>query len=224
MWRIIIADWRRHLGVLLGGWGMALTLLLVIAHSFSKECCLHEPERSLFVLKISLIAIAYSQSAAVLWAQLAGHNIYYRQRLLATLPLSQLELNLVHYLTGALFMAAGIPFLAMTLYLWHHYGLTVEPWLAVFTMLGVIAFIFLSMRNLFPRVVIPILFVVVIIPGAERLIRVPLEVITTPVPSVVMAIATALLGWWAARRPTPDWAPGWGGRARAKNWLRRIIH
>jgi hypothetical protein len=221
MWWIIFADWRRFLWTLLGGWAMALTLLLVIARAFGRECCLDNPERAVFVLKVSLIALAYGHSAAVLWAQLAGNNIYHRQKLLATLPISQVELNMVHYLTGAVFLAAGTPLWIMTFYIWRSYGLAIEPWLAVFTLLGVVAFLLLSMRNLFPRVLIPIFFVVVLIPGVERFIRMPLEIMTRPAASIIMAIATVFFGWWVAKRPTPRWAPGWGGRSRSKRWRHR---
>ena len=90
-------------------WAMGLLIVLVIARALGKECCLDDPERGPFLLKIWLYAIAYSQSSAVLWAQLGGNSIYHRQKLLATLPLSQLELNLVHYLTGTVLLAGGLP-------------------------------------------------------------------------------------------------------------------
>jgi hypothetical protein len=216
MWRIIIADWRRLLWILLGGWAMALVLLLVIWRSFGRECCLGEPDRWLFVLKVSLVALAYGQAAAVLWPQLGGNAIYHRQRLLATLPLSQLELNLVHYLTGAVFLAGGLPFWVATFYIWRSFGLAIEPWLAVFTMLVIIDFLLLSMRNLFPRVLIPLFFPFILIPGAEHLLRVPLEIMTTPAASIILGIATLLFAWWVARQPTPFWTPGWGDRSRSR--------
>lgn len=200
---------------------MAITLLLFTAHGFGKECCLDSPERSSFVLKIFVIVIAYGQSAAILWAQLAGHNIYHRQRLLATLPLSQFKLNMVHYLTGAVFLVAGTPLWIITLYVWRSFDLPIEPWLLVFTFLGIVAFLLLSMRNLFPRVLIPVAFVFIIIPGAEHYIRVPLEIMTTPAASIIMAVATLLFGWWVAKLPTPRWAPGWGGSSRSRRRTNR---
>jgi hypothetical protein len=216
MWRIIIADWRRLLWIQLGGWAIGLLIVLVIAKALGKECCLDAPDRWPFILKISLYAIAYSQSSAVLWAQLGGNNIYHRQKLLATLPFSQLELNLVHYLTGAVLLACGLPICVAMVYIWRSFALPIEPWLVVFTFLAIVDFLLLSMRNLFPRVLIPLVFAFLIVPDLEKWLRVPLEIMTTPLASLILGVATVLFGWWVAKQPTPHWAPGWGGRSRSR--------
>jgi hypothetical protein len=216
MWRIVLADWRRLLLIQLGGWTMGFLVVILIAQSLGRECCLDDVERRPFLLKMFLFAVTYGQSSAVLWAQINGTNIYHRQKLLATLPLSQRQLNLVHYLTAALFLAGGVPVWLVVMHVWHSLGVPFEFWLASSSLLATGSFLLLSMRNLFPRVLIPFIFPFLIVPGLEWWLRLPLEIMTTPFASLVLGIVTALFGWWVLDRPTPHWAPGWGGRSRRK--------
>jgi hypothetical protein len=210
MWRIVKADWRVLSLIVLGGWAMAFLIIGLIYRGLADDCCLNDPQKRLYVLKYFLITLAYGQSAAVLWAQSGGHHIYRRHKLLATLPLSQRELNLVLFLTGAVLLAAGAPAWIAVFYSWKSLELSFEPWFAVVTLLGIVGFILLSTRNLFPRVLIPIIFPFIFIPGTENLLRVPLEFMTTPEASIICVVATVLFGLWVVKRPTPSWAPGWG--------------
>lgn len=221
MWRIITADWRRFLWMLLGGWAIALLIVLLIYRDFNNSCCYDDPGRRLFFLRMLWIALAYGQSPAVLWAQLGGNHIYYRQKLLATLPLSQPGLNLVHYATGALLLAGGLPAWAAVFYVWNQFEIPVDPWFVVCVLLGVVNFLLLSMRNLFPRVLIPLVFPFIFIPGSETALRLPLELMTKPLVTLVLFVATVWYGWWVARQPTPHWAPGWGGRDASPLWHKR---
>lgn len=221
MWRIVKADWRMLSMIVLGGWAMASLIIGIVYSVLADECCLDDPEQRLSVLKYLLIALAYGQSAAVIWAQSGGHHIYRRHKLLATLPLSQRELNLVIYLTGAVLLAAGAPAWVAVYYGWKSLQLPFEWWMAVFALLGTVGFIVLSTRNIFPRVLIPVIFPAIWFPGAENVVRVPLELMTKPEASLVLGAATLVFGWWAVKRPTPNWAPGWGWEPGRRFALRR---
>ena len=69
-----------------------------------------------------------------------------------------------------------------------------------------VLFLLIGMRNLFPRVLIPVLVPLITIPGSERLLSAPLEWITWPSTSLILGVFTFLLGWWALRQPPPHWA------------------
>lgn len=221
MWRIVKADWRVLSLIVLGGWAMAFLIIGIVYHGFADECCLNDLQKRPYVLKYFLITLAYGQSAAVLWVQSGGRHIYRRHKLLATLPLSKRQLNLVLYLTGAVLLAAGAPAWVTVFFAWKSLNLSFEPWFAVFTLLAIISFVLLSIRNLFPRVLIPVVFPFIFIPGTEKLLRVPLESMTSPQASMILGVVTAIFGWWVVNRPTPSWAPGWARPAGSRFPLRR---
>jgi hypothetical protein len=214
MWSIIRADWRRFAYLLLGGWAMFAVVFVFAYEGLTQDCCPAAAKPGLYILKILLFLLAYAQSPAVLWAQLGGNHIYFRQKLLATLPMSRTRLNLVHYATGGVLLAGGLPPMLATYLFWRHVGIPFEPWMAVSTLLAVAFFLVLSMRNLFPRVLIPLFFALIIIPGTENFLAFPLELMTERAVAPGLAIITFLFAAWAIRRPTPHWAPEMGGRAR----------
>ena len=79
-------------------------------------------------------------------------------------------------------------------------------WLPVFTLLANLFFLLLSMRNFFPRVVLPVLPILLLFPWAEGILRHPMEMIMSPWASVAMVSAAALAGLWVFRLPPPRWA------------------
>ncbi len=218
MWRIILADWRRFALILLSGWAAAIFIVLLVYRGFANDCCFDDPAKRLMILRVTLVALVYSQTPAVLWAQYSGNHIYYRQRLIAALPLSQQQLNLTHYLTGLILLAGGTLTWIVIHYVWASFGLSLEPWLAVFSLLVTVDFLLLSMRNLFPRVLIPMLVpILIMIPGTEKYTGGLLETAAKWPLSLLIGVFTLFFAWWVAKRPTPEWAPGGRGNRRSYN-------
>lgn len=206
MLSIVMSDWRRFGKFQLAGLSMWVMILLLVYRELDVFCCPDAPERSFFNLKIFLILIAYGQSPLVLWLQLQKHGLYCRHRMLEPLPFSALRLNLAHLFTAVVFLLLGLIPWYVTIAVWRKFGLPVNPWVLVFVALSIVCFFFISMRNVFPRVLIPILFPVIIVPGVEKVIAPLLEFTATPAASAIAAVCAAVLGWWVLRKAPPRWA------------------
>jgi hypothetical protein len=206
MFHIIVADWRRFAWIHAVGW-LLWIIVLLLSHSYLPEA--HCPEgcpSDVMSTKLLFVSLLFGQTPLVLWVQLQGRGCYSHQRITDILPLSLYRLNLTRVLTGVLFLLVGAIPWTVTLLSWRRLGAPVEVWVPIFTALAMAWFLLFGLRNLFPRVLIPLLVPLVTIPGSERLLSAPLEWITWPATSLALGIVTVLLGAWVLRQPPPAWA------------------
>lgn len=206
MLSIIAADWRRLLGLQVLGLIFWALIIGLSYWAFSSDCCPGEPERALFNLKILMLVLAYGQAPLVIWLQLRGRGMYRHHRILQTLPLSSLRLNLINLAIGGLYIGCGIATWVAAAFVWKRFGIQFHVWAAVFTGLMLFGYIFVSMRNIFPRVLLPVLFPLIVVPKSELILRPALEFVCTPLASLFALAAAVLLGWWALPKVPPRWS------------------
>lgn len=207
--RVILAECRRLALFFPFGFSLWLIVAVLVYRDFGRfGCCpTYEPGRVLVTSKLLFLTLIYGLGPAVGWAQ---GGMYGRSttrsntfRLTETLPLSLFELNLTRVLTGIAFMALSAVTWIATFALWLHFKYPTPGWVALFAFLVIVAFQLVGLRHLALRYVLPIPLPLLFIPGAERVL--PLEWMTTPWPSLLLATLVIGYGWWALRQPPPRW-------------------
>jgi hypothetical protein len=208
MWRIAVAEWRNYWGFNFIGPALAVVLVAIIYRDFSLYSCCSGTERDLHVTKLLFMVLVYCQTSMAVWAQNGLYGPKTRQRLMEPLPLSQRGLNLSRIFTGLLFMPAGLISWIPVFALWLHFDQPIPVWVPVFATLFVAAFIFVCMRRLALRYVLPVLFPFIWFPDSEKIVWPLLEGALSPWGSLLLAVVLLLLGWHFIGQPPPRWARG----------------
>ena len=202
MWRLVLVDWRRLLAICAAGallWGIVLSM---IVRDF-RACC---PDGApVQATKLLFVCLVYGQFPLILWLQIAARGAYLRQRITDVLPLSVRQLNVLRLTIALLLFLAGLVLWELTVLVWLWFRQPIAIWLFPATALLVAAFTLLSLRNLFPRVAIGVLLPLVVVPGAEQVLRIPLQWLSTPWPT--LALLALVIPWsvYVIRRSPPRW-------------------
>lgn len=204
MLRIILADWRRLLVYTAGGTALWSIIHLLIMQDFANHCCLHDPQEQPRVLKLLFLSWVYGGCAMVFWAQIMMYNRG-RVRLLETLPLSPVALNLTRLLGGGVLLGPALIQWIIVVATWRHFDLPVPLGVPVFGCLCLAGYLFLCLRYLILRFALPVLFPLLFAPAIETRFSETLATMVTPWPSVILAVAVFLFGWWAVQQPPPRW-------------------
>jgi hypothetical protein len=203
MFRIIIADWRRLLIYTGAASALWIFLLVIIYRDMAGNCCLQDADQQPRLMKLLFLCLVYGGASGVFWAQSVMYDPA-RLKLTETLPLSTWRLNLNRILTAVMLMVPGAFCWAGLFLMWRHFELPIPLWVPVFALLLTLAYILVCLRLNFLRVLPTILFPLLFIPDSEKYIH--LHFITSPWPSIVLALAMIAFGWWAVRQPPPRWS------------------
>ncbi len=187
---MIGADWRRVVYYLIGGWAMFAVIAVIALYDLGCKDC---PELAVdrFVgLKLLLLLLFYAMAPWVIFTLGVTHNTALR----FVLPLSRRQINESMLLNGITVFLCCLPAWLLLAWLLPRHGIQLHGWMFVFTGLALIAYQMYSMRvNVFWRALVPAIFPLLIFPPhSHETFRRPLEMVTTPWPSLVMIILILL--------------------------------
>jgi hypothetical protein len=187
---LVAADWRRLALWLLGGWSVfGLVLLLAMVDLGCRGC--PPGTVSLFTTqKVVLFCLVYALSPWVFSVHAVHHGI----GMLTGLPLSQRDINRFILVRGLVLGLLCLPAWAFVLWLLPGFGFTIPPWLAVSSLLGVLAYQLLGMvTGQVVRVAVAAVFPLLIFPPhSPRVLAGPLNFAATPWAAVLLAVLIAL--------------------------------
>lgn len=199
---LIRADWRRLLGWLLGGWAIFTLVFLLALVDLGCRGCPPGTLPRFTAQKVLLFCLFYGMSPWVF----SVHSVHLGTDILAGLPVTRREINGFMVLRGLVLGLCCLPVWGLVFWLLPRYGMQVHPWLAVFAGLSILAYqLFGMVTRTFTRVAVVAVFPLLIFPPhTHRLLAWPLNLASTPWPSLVLAAAILISLPVVLARPLPQ--------------------